>query len=499
MHRDRDVDPELPAWNEADLTRDLELDTLLAAMAGDDEFRLGVARRALLASLDDADEIRYRQRVLGDFLAEPGLLSSLYDVAVEAVVLERQRVLSRLFDSPENTLHRATLDLTEYVGLLRRLRAIADERASGDHVGGALSDGLSRFFSMLREELDDAYFAEVEDHLRHLDFRNDVRMSVGLGADLDGDDYVLHKPAPAARRRWFERLGGRAPTALSYAPKAGDERGLRALGELRVRGVDLVADALAQSTEHILSFFQSLRSELGFYVGCVALRDALASRGQPTCFPALGGTGLTLAGEGIYDPSLALTTPEPVVGQDVRVRDARIVVVTGANQGGKSTFLRSVGIAHLMARAGMFVPAASLELNVSTGLFTHFRREEDATMVSGKLDEEFTRMSAIVDHLSPGALVLFNESFAATNEREGSHLSREILRALLEAGVTAVFVTHLYALAHALHADGTPGAVFLRAPREVDGRRTFRLIEGEPLPTSFGRDLYERVFGARAN
>ncbi len=70
-----------------------------------------------------------------------------------------------------------------------------------------------------------------------------------------------------------------------------------------------------------------------------------------------------------------------------------LVMITGANQGGKSTFLRSIGLAQLMMQCGMFVPAESLSSNVCDGIFINFKREEDATMKCGKLDEELSRMS----------------------------------------------------------------------------------------------------------
>jgi hypothetical protein len=471
------------------LAGDLELTTLLGAMANEDPFLYDVARRALLTSLDDPDAIRYRQDVLRDFLDRPELLVDLYAVAAEAVVQERRYVLSRLFDAPENTLHRATLDLKAYVVLLKRLRLIADA-----HSEDVASEGLSRFVRMLGTELGDAFFEEVAAHLRRLDLGNDARMSAALGSDLTSTDHLLHEPA-LDRRRWYERFTTKPSRSFTCTVPYQDERGLTALGELRGRGVGLVADALAQSTDHILAFFHVLRSELGFFRASLNLHDRLVAIGSPACFPLPDGTGLTLACRGLYDPCLALTTRRPVVGNDVEARGARLIVVTGANQGGKSTFLRSVGLAQLMAQAGMFAPADALALSPCSGLFTHFRRQEDATMTSGKLDEEFVRMSEIVDHLTPGALVLFNESFAATNEREGSHISREVVLALSESGVRAVYVTHLYDLAHGLHRDRLPGTVFLRAPRADDGTRSFRLVEGEPLPTSFGRDVYERVFG----
>jgi DNA mismatch repair ATPase MutS len=115
-------------------------------------------------------------------------------------------------------------------------------------------------------------------------------------------------------------------------------------------------------------------------------------------------------------------------------------------------------------------------------------------MKHGKLDEELARMSDMANHLAPNALVLFNESFAATNEREGSEIARQIVCALLERGVTVYFVTHHYDFAHSLFERKTGQAVFLRAERCEDGTRTFRLVEGEPLETSYGEDLYREIF-----
>ena len=97
---------------------------------------------------------------------------------------------------------------------------------------------------------------------------------------------------------------------------------------------------------------------------------------------------------------LALTTGQRVVGNDVDADGKSLVMITGANQGGKSTFLRSVGLAQLMTQAGMFVGAQSLRVNVCDGVFTHYKREEDETMESGKLDEELARMSAIASHVT---------------------------------------------------------------------------------------------------
>ena len=149
-----------------------------------------------------------------------------------------------------------------------------------------------------------------------------------------------------------------------------------------------------------------------------------------------------------------------------------------------------------MMQAGMFVPAESFDGELCTGLFTHYKREEDPTMKHGKLDEELARMSQIVNKLNPDALVLFNESFASTNEREGSEIARQIVTALVEKRIKVLFVTHLYEFAHGLAQSGTNTLVFMRAERLMDGTRTHKIIEGEPLRTSFGEDLYQQIFAA---
>jgi DNA mismatch repair ATPase MutS len=101
----------------------------------------------------------------------------------------------------------------------------------------------------------------------------------------------------------------------------------------------------------------------------------------------------------------------------------------------------------------------------------------------------------MADALAPDALVLFNESFASTNEREGSEIARQVVSALLERRVKVVFVTHLYDFARSMFERRLDGTVYLRADRESDGARTFKLVPGEPLTTSFGTDLYRDVFG----
>jgi hypothetical protein len=148
-----------------------------------------------------------------------------------------------------------------------------------------------------------------------------------------------------------------------------------------------------------------------------------------------------------------------------------------------------------MCGAGLFVAAEDLTFSVHSGVFSHFRREEDVKLRSGKLDEELRRMQTIAAGIGPAGLLLCNESFAATNEAEGSELARQIVLAFADIGVTVCYVTHLYVFARGVAASGTPPAAFLRAEHGAAQGMPYLLVRGEPLPTSFGADLFRRIFG----
>ncbi len=492
-HRDRDLDLETQLPPNADaLSGDLGLDILFAAMAAGDRYLFTVARSTVFASLDDPAAIRYRQAVLADCLEHPDLVRELYGIAVEAIDRER-RAWGYASRYPDSLLRRSVDVLGQFVGLLRRLREIGET-----HAAGFRSVGFRRLFAEIATELDDAYLKATEDHLRRLRFSDGIRMSAELGPANRGTGYVLRRRV--GKPGWRERIGLSEAGAYVWELPPRDDAGAQALAGLRSRGIALAADALARSTDHILSYFKQLRAELGFFVACLNLRDGLVSKGEPLCLAEPLDPGRPAIGaQGLYDVCLSLSLGRVrAVANDLDADGRSLVVITGANRGGKSTFLRSLGQAQLMMQAGMFVAATAFRADVRRGLFTHFKREEDASLRSGKLDEELGRMSGIVDHAQPDSLVLLNESFASTNEREGSEIGRQIVRALLENGVKVAYVTHMFDLASGLHAEGDGQALFLRAERLSDGRRTFRVMEGEPLPTSHGEDIYRRIFADEA-
>lgn len=500
MFRDHDFSLEEAApANVEELIQDLELNTLFRAMAGDDKFLLEVAKTGVLATLKDRESIHYRQEVLADCLELPEIARELYAISVEAIERESHIWGYFLLSSPDSLLHRSIEALGLFLASLERLRKLSDEQGSKFH-----SEGFRWFFAMIAQELDNTYLQVVKDHLKRLQFPNGILMTANLGPDFRGSDYVLHG-LEVKKLRWFEQvqewvgqIGHKNGAGLSFEVDPRDEAGFRALEVLRTEGIIHVATALAQSSDHILSFFKALRLELGFYIACLNLKEKLAAKNEPICQPTPlienEESEQVLRCQGLYDVCLSLNTADRAVGNDIAGEKKELVVITGANRGGKSTLLRSIGLAQLMMQCGMFVSAEAFEANICQGVFTHFKREEDAGMKSGKLDEELSRMSTIVERITPGSMLLLNESFASTNEREGSEIARQIVRALLEMRVKVFYVTHMFDLAQGFFRGYLDSFLFLRAERLDDGTRTFRILEGEPLPTSFGKDLYRRIF-----
>lgn len=494
MFRDRDFDPNAKLSDNSDaLIQDLELDILLNAMSGDDKHIYEISKIAILTSLSNSEEILYRQAILKDSIANRATIRELYAIAADAIESKRRNWYGIYTIYPGAVLHSAARMIEMYMPFLARLRHLADSASEFK------SEGFTRFFAMIQNELDDEYFDIIKDHLKYVEFKEGALISSTLGEGLESRRHILRKSKNFGRT-WLQRVFRQRVPTYSFSISARDEAGARALSELKDRGLNFGANALAQAADHIESFFKMLLTEIAFYVGCLNLREKLEHLGEPSNFPVPMPEGsLAVEFSGLYNICLSLHTGHRTVGSDVLARGKNPVIITGVNEGGKSTFLRSVGVAQLMLQCGIFTPAISFCADIASGVFTHYRRKEDRTMQSGKFDEELARMELIVRQLRPHALILFNESFAATNEREGSEIAMQIVRALVERGVRIYFVTHLYTFAAGFEECAACRPLLLRTESHADGNRTFRIVEGAPSQRSHGEYLYRKVFGESAD
>jgi DNA mismatch repair ATPase MutS len=487
MYKDKDFDlnTKLP-FNANDLIQDLELSRIFDAMAKGNEFFYKVSKVAILSSLTDIETILYRQEVLKDCLANLSTVKRMYEITLGSFDVEKKTFFGFFNKYPIGMLDSSIKAMQILLESMIELRKLSDEESEKFH-----SKGFKRFFDMVKDELSDEYFDIVKKHLKTLEFRDGMLIGVELGSGNKGINYTLLKPNEG-KKRWFSKVFSRDDEYVFRIDER-DQNGPKALSELKERGINQVSNALTQSVDHVLNFFKNLNTELAFYLAAANLYETLKELAIPLTFPFPVDT-FKCSFIDLHDPSLALTLKSKTVGNTLNVNDKKLFIITGANRGGKSTFLRSVGIATLLMQSGMFVPAKRFLSNISNGIFTHFKREEDENMESGKFDEELRRMSNIADHLTPYSIILFNESFSSTNEVEGSEIAKEIVSALREKEVEIFFVTHMYEFAHTIYRSNLNDAVFLVAQRLESGERTFKIKEGIPSQTSFGIDLYRKIW-----
>lgn len=479
--------------HEEHILQDLNLEVLFQAMSQNNFFLYETAKSVVLSGVTDIGTILYRQEILKDCIKNPAAIQEIYDIAAKAVL---DALRYREYTQPNYArIVPVSVRVLKSVGLLEilvqrveKLKCLLRSKEKCFQ-----SRGLTSFCKRIQEVFPEPFFSQVKKNIADLNYLCEGgRLILGakIGKGLKGAGYVLRELCrlDQAKQRKYAKGSLWNEIALNNYSLASSAREIEDAGLIRILRL------VNHFTATMMRFFETLQFESGFYTGCVNLFLTLCEIGVPFSFPhpqAMGEKHLSF--RGLYDLSMALNERKKPVENDLSAIGKKLIVITGANQGGKSTFLRSIGLAQLMLHCGMFVAANSFHSGLCDRVFTHFVREEDIRMDSGKLDEELVRMERIINHITPCSFLLMNESFASTTEREGSKIARDIITALTEVGVRVLFVTHLYEFAWTLYHEQREDTMFLRAGRNEDASRSFIIREGEPLRTSFGEDLFNSI------
>lgn len=259
-------------------------------------------------------------------------------------------------------------------------------------------------------------------------------------------------------------------------------------------GLSPLLKMLSRFNQECSLLFDKLLKMFGFYVGSVKLYHKLSAKKIKVCFPSFSDQ-TNLSFKGLTDIGLVLKSnaPADIEGNTFSFSNKSLVIITGRNQGGKTTFLRSVGLAQLLSQCGLFVSADAFTCNLFQGIYTHFPNEEDKTLNKGLLEQELHGLDGLVNHMQPGSLLLMNETFSTTSEYDASILAEQILSAFVKCKVTTFFVTHLYEYAHKLYQSQPEHCIFLRAVSSPGSGVTYQLKEGEPLRSGLAIELYHQV------
>lgn len=470
-----------PVWNWETLKEDLTLEPLLQCMSIGDETINKSVGSVLSSPLTENEAIRYRQAILEDCLQNSKQVRSLYTMVADTV--ERQKQSDLLFGAAQTATQQFEVSRKRLELLVESLRAL--RTFSDIHSGSFNSEGFHLLFADWNHEFDHRFFEDSADLLSQLSFERGMLIGAslsGIGRSIRHRLLLNHEP----ESKWKQ--------LNAFRVKPEDSSATEDLLHRREVAESSCNRTLSKAALNIAGYFEELLRELAFYIGCLNFAKCVVAHAVPFCIPALS-VNAERETESLYELGVVLSEQSNAVGNSFNLPGKHCVVITGADLGGKSTFLRSVGQSQLMMQCGMPVAAKQYTAPVVEGIYTHFLREEDRTMKNGKLNEELTRMSRIADHLTAGSVILLDESFCSTNEREGSEISRQIVQAFMETGVDMFMVTHLYRLAKTLYDEDNPAYGFLIAERLPDGQRTKNIISGMPLPTGYGKDLYNEVFG----
>jgi DNA mismatch repair protein MutS len=428
-----------------ELLADLRLDHVLDSICGDrDEYDL---RPLFLTPLGHVESIEYRQEVFRD-LEDRGLVAYL-------------RAFARTLRSMREHLARGEL-LSRYqkqrwlsggVGIY--CRAVTDLAA-----GLAASPLKSQGFVGLRDYLE-AYAKSAE-------FTTLIADTEKIEAELAAIRYRLHIDTDQVRvarasnpsetdyaaevDRTFARFKTDGATQYAFTASAS-----AAMYELEGAVLETVAEIYPKVFERLESYAErhagfvdatvaAFDREIHFYLEYLHYTADLRAIGLAFCYPVVSATSRSIAGGDAFDLALAhrLHDAGAIVTNDFVLNDPeRILVITGPNQGGKTTFARMFGQMHFLASLGLPVPGRGVRLLLVDRVLTHFQRQETVENQRSELEIGLVHVHKLLQRATSRSLIILNEVFSSTSLTDAVFLNRTVLAKIADLDALCVCVTFL--------------------------------------------------------
>ncbi|MDT3390026.1 MAG: DNA mismatch repair protein [bacterium] len=208
------------------------------------------------------------------------------------------------------------------------------------------------------------------------------------------------------------------------------------------------------------------------------------------------GGKVRMKAKGFYNMRLSCAVDQ-IVDNDLDFDcEKNLYILTGANRGGKTTVTQAIGLLHVLAQGGIFVPAKEFSFTPVDCIFTHFPADEDKTLDFGRLGEECNRFRELFGQCTENSLLLLNETFSTTSFEEGFFIAKDAVRAILKKGTRCIYNTHMHKLAQDLDSlneeSAKEGATYRAASLVAlsdGGQRSFKVKVAPPQGMSYAQDI----------
>ena len=480
-----------PGDSEPPYFRDLNLDAFVeSATAGMDEYDL---KSLYYSLLDDEAAIVYRQNVVHDLVGRP----TLGMVKEFAIGMRRSRELDALASKLQNEYQKGSWFLDEVetycatVVEFARALGTADVRSRGmtawkDYLGAYIES--ARFAAIrgeadaLREALSSVRYClfirhgavRVKKYEGEAEYGDEIERMFGRFAQGAGKDYLAQFTDSRDLNRVEADILDRV--ANLYPDVFGE------LGEFRSRNA-------SYADPGVVAFDR----EIQFYVSYLDYIAPIRRSGSAFCYPKVSRASKELRSRGGYDIVLASKLAQkgaaPVPNDFFLEGAERILVVTGPNQGGKTTFARAFGQLHYLARLGLPVPGSEARLLLCDRILTHFDREERVEAQRGRLLEDLVRMRDLLDEATGESVILLNEIFTSTALEDAIYLGERVLDRIMELDALCVCVTFIDELAKL--GEKTVSMMSMVDP-ERPAVRTYKILRKPPDGLAYALSIAEK-------
>jgi DNA mismatch repair protein MutS len=456
--------------------RDLNLGQVVSAIAGDREQR-DLITRVLFSPLHDAGGVRYRQEVFRD-LDDPALLDAAQDFV--GGMSEVSAHLRQIADMPYRHQREGWLLDAAFL-YCEAVRSLAGSLASvqvSSRALLALRDCLARYVSS------DAFTTLARDTRDTRAALGRIRYCIRIrGSRVDVSRYEGEADYSAAVLETFERFKQDAARdyRIRYRVRPGMNHIAAEIVSIVARLFPEEFTALEEYCRRHAAFLDKgiglATREFQFYLAYLDYIKPLRDAGLQFCYPEVSVSSKTVSATGTFDLALAsklVTQNRPVVTNAFRLESSeRILVVTGPNQGGKTTFARTFGQLHHLAGTGCPVPGSAARLFLPDRIFTHFEREEDLARMSGKLEDDLARIGEILYAATSRSILILNETFASTTLHDARFLGTKLLTKVMRLDALCVYITFVDDLASL--GEQVVSMMSMIIP-ENPAERTFKLV-----------------------